>query len=208
MHMEDGEKHLCRACARSLNAASRTMPLSYADAEDGTGADALVKHSRECLLSVSYALPFEGVVRAVIHAFKYQGAVSLAELLASAAALAAPSECDLIVPVPLHSTRRRERGYNQALLIAHKLGDRMALPVLPHALARTRATESQARLERALRFTNTLRAFQARGGELAHHRVLLLDDVVTTGATLRAAGAAVLEAGADSVALVAVAGPP
>ena len=100
------------------------------------------------------------------------------------------------------------RGYDQTLLIARRLGTRLALPVLSHALARTRATESQARLERGLRFANTLGAFHAQGDDLAGRRVLLLDDVVTTGATLSAAGLAVLDAGAYSVSLVAVAGPP
>ncbi len=200
--------HLCQACARSLRPAPHLMPLPHAEVGDGDDADAHGGRGGGRLLNVRYALPFEGVVRTIVHAFKYQGAVSLAELLASAAATAAPSECDLIVPVPLHSTRRRERGYDQTLLIAHRLGARAAVRVQSHALARTRATESQARLERGLRFANTLGAFEALGDDLAGRRVLLLDDVVTTGATLSAAGLAVLDAGADSVSLVAVAGPP
>ena len=206
--MEGREVHICPACARSLRSAPHLLPLSRAAAEGDAATDTDTEGHGDSLLCVHYALPFEGVVRTVLHAFKYQGAVSLAELLASAAATAAPSGCDLIVPVPLHSTRRRERGYDQTLLIAHRLAARTALRVQSHALARTRATESQARLERGLRFANTLGAFQARGDDLAGRRVLLLDDVVTTGATLSAAGLAVLDAGADSVSLVAVAGPP
>ena len=183
------------------------MLLSRSATESETSIHLDDARHPDSLLHVRYALPFEGVVRVILHAFKYRGAVSQAGLLAAAAAVAAPADCNVIVPIPLHATRRRERGYNQTLLIAHGLGYRMALPVAPHALERTRATESQARLDRELRFANTLGAFRTRGERLSKSRVLLLDDVVTTGATLSAAAAAVLNAGADSVSLLAVAGP-
>ncbi len=117
-----------------------------------------------------------------------------------------PAGIDAIAAVPLHGVRRRERGYDQAVLIARRLADLLEVPADPGCLTRVRATRSQTALARGERIENVRAAFAA-GRELCHgRRLLLVDDVVTTGATFAAAADALFRAGASSVACLAVAG--
>jgi ComF family protein len=110
--------------------------------------------------------------------------------------------CDAVVPVPLHWRRRLARGYNQAERIARPLADRLGRPLVA-ALARRHATPPQSRLGRAGRLVNLDRAFTVRKpGKVGGLRLLLVDDVATTGATLEAAAAALRAAGAASVTAV------
>ena len=137
----------------------------------------------ECARAIG---PYEGTLRTIIHALKYDGRRSLAVPLAS---LMRERAADILegvsatVPVPLHSSRRRERGFNQAVDLARGLG----LPV-SIALRRTRATETQAGLPAAQRHRNVRGAFSTTkaAGLLTGRVVLLVDDVSTTGATLEA----------------------
>jgi ComF family protein len=154
------------------------------------------------------AARFDGPMRAIVHAFKYAGhqtlAAPLAERLADHPHLHLHT-VDLVVPVPLHPWRRLTRGFNQAERIARHLG----LPVV-HALARRRWTSSQAGLHADARARNVRDAFmiaarptergrRALRGQLSKARVLLVDDVVTTGATLSACARILREAGASEV---------
>jgi ComF family protein len=123
---------------------------------------------------------------------------------------AAPAGWDLVVPVPLHWRRRLARGYNQAAAIARPLACRLGLPAA-EALARCRPTPPQTALPRPARRHNPRGAFAVPARHrrrLAGRRVLLVDDVVTTGATLDAAARALLAAGAAEVHAVAVARTP
>jgi len=109
---------------------------------------------------------------------------------------------DAVVPVPLHWRRRLGRGYNQAERIARPLAGRLELPLLP-ALRRSRATKAQALLGRTARAANLHRAFRVpRPGRVRGLRLLLVDDVATTGATLDAAASALDRAGAAGVTAV------
>ena len=111
------------------------------------------------------------------------------------------------MPIPVHASRRRERGYDQAELIAAAAGAALPLPWLP-ALERTRATTAQYHLDRRHRAANVEDAFGVRRDGLRAVRgrwVVLVDDVVTTGSTLCAAGEALLAAGALAVSAIAVA---
>jgi ComF family protein len=145
---------------------------------------------------------FEGVVRKAIHELKYRGrtelAMPLAELMVPAWGSGLfPVEC--LIPVPLHPRRLRERGYNQAALIAEGLAKRIRLPVSLGALARSRMTEPQTQLRAAQRQTNVAGAFTATSPTVAGRSVMLVDDVCTTGATLQACADALRSAGVERV---------
>jgi ComF family protein len=109
-------------------------------------------------------------------------------------------EIDLVVPVPLHPSRLAERGFNQAALLARPIARALGIPLLARGLDRTRDTPRQATLDRVLRLENVAAAFVARAPEkVSARRILLVDDVRTTGATLRACAVALQKAGASCV---------
>ncbi len=141
----------------------------------------------------------------IVHALKYEGRPALARALGPELARALPPGAapDLVVEVPLHPARRRERGYNQAGALADAVAESIAAPRLAGALSRVRATRAQARLGPAERRRNLAGAFRAgRPAALEGRTVLLVDDVMTTGATLEAALAELAAAGAVAGGLV------
>src|SRR2546430_12314068 len=128
-----------------------------------------------------------GIVRQIIHEFKYGRQVHLRHLVARWLCAAFDDErlrgrqFDIIVPVPLHSTRQRERGFNQASLLAELLSARISIPCQP-LLKRVRYTTTQTALDRAERMENLHNAFRLRrNANVRGLRVLLIDDVLTTG---------------------------
>lgn len=107
---------------------------------------------------------------------------------------------DGIVPVPLHKTRERERGFNQALLLAEALGAMRREPVVKDGLLRVKETLDQTLLDRETRFGNLKNAFHAReGNPFSGKRILLIDDVLTTGATANECARILKEEGAETV---------
>jgi ComF family protein len=151
-----------------------------------------------------YSPPLSHAIRRL----KFEGRPELARplatlLLAELGALSFAPD-DAWVPVPLHRARLVERGFNQAALLARALADGTGGVYAPRTLERRRATEQQARLGRAERRDNALGAFVLRR-PVAGGRVVLVDDVVTTGATARACLEALREGGADVLAIVALA---
>jgi ComF family protein len=124
----------------------------------------------------------------VIEALKYGARTDLAAPLGAELARSVPAQpFDLVVAVPLHPARRRERGYNQSELLAASLADAIGVPHLPAALERVRATAAQARLGSRARRANVRGAFRVRHPErFGRRRLLVVDDVITTGATLEA----------------------
>ncbi|HEX5549342.1 MAG TPA: phosphoribosyltransferase family protein [Nitrospira sp.] len=115
-------------------------------------------------------------------------------------------EVDLIVPVPLHPSRLRAREFNQSLLMADRLGRCLMRPVSTTGLVRTVATAPQTSLTRQERLRNLRRAFRVRNTEsFADRRILLIDDVFTTGTTLNECAKALLSAGAASVSALTLA---
>lgn len=150
---------------------------------------------------------YEGSLRKLIHLFKFEKVHTLARPLGRFMMQALPREerFDAIVPMPLHWMRRWERGFNQSELLAREIGRHWNVPVTD-AVRRAKATDPQAGLTNAKRRANVSGAFVPRRGvKLKNARVLLIDDVMTTGATAAACARALKRAGASHVALLAVA---
>ena len=142
-----------------------------------------------------------GLILRFKHADRTEGAVAFANWMARAGGELL-SNCDLIVPVPLHWARLFKRRYNQAALLANILGQSSGRRVAPRLLQRVKATPSQGRLSRTSRERNVASAFRVHPSateELRGRRVLLVDDVFTTGATVSACSRALKRAGADGV---------
>jgi ComF family protein len=162
------------------------------------------------LLQLEWCAPFSGTTRRALHAIKYAGERRLAQPLGEAVAARwqrAGAGGELLVPVPVHARRRRERGYDQAELIAAVAARALSLPWAP-ALERHRATAPQYLLDRRHRAENVNGAFAVRDAAvpaIAGRWVVLVDDVVTTGATMCAAAESLLRAGAIAVSAVTVA---
>jgi ComF family protein len=162
------------------------------------------------LLQLEWCAAFAGPVRDALHDLKYAGERRLAEPLGAAVArrwARVGVGADLLVPVPVHAERERRRGYDQAALIAAVAATHLGLPNV-RALERRRATVAQFELGRGERASNVAGAFavgRAGHGVVVGRWVLLVDDVVTTGATLAACGEALIQAGARAVSAIAVA---
>jgi ComF family protein len=196
----------CARCGHPL--VVRDLPASYDPGPRRCRWCDLLPPYVRAVRSVCWAP--EGPGGAVVHALKYEGWTAVADgMAARMARLTFPPdvrrECAALVPVPLAGTRLRERGYNQSALLADALGARWRCPVWPDAVRRVRATASQTRLTPGERLRNVARAF---GVDAARHRglrgahVVLVDDVVTTAATLNACAAALIEGGARIVSYV------
>lgn len=157
---------------------------------------------------------FEDGCRDLIHAFKYRHrshlrrplALLTADLLAP---FAADCQTDLLTAVPLHPRRLRARGFNQALLIAELLAEEWKLPLHRQALRRDRYTTTQTELNLGERAANLKNAFSVPdGAAIQNKRIMLVDDVFTTGATLAECSRSLLKAGASAVCCVTVARAP
>ncbi len=195
-------RFLCQRCQEMLP--RLTPPFCHLCVQPLPEGDLCPRCQESPLALDGIRAPFlmEGVVREAIHKLKYQGLRAIAPVLGTYLAEQIKSAAipgDALVPVPLHPRRERERGYNQASLLARQAGKLLGLPVLDQALVRLRPTPAQARsanLEQ--RRHNVEGAFQCRGG-VKGLRIILVDDVCTTGSTLSACALALREAGAASV---------
>ncbi|MBF0248201.1 MAG: ComF family protein [Alphaproteobacteria bacterium] len=151
------------------------------------------------------ALLYDDASKDLVLGFKHADRTELAKLFSkwmTQAGRALVAEADLVVPVPLHWTRLFSRRYNQAALLARALGRSCGVAVLPDALVRARRTPSQGHLGVKARARNVQGAFRVhprRGARIRGKRVLLVDDVYTTGATARACAKVLLRGGAASV---------
>ena len=176
---------LCAAClpdVRSRVALPPGTPLGLADGPP------------DPLLQLEWCSPFAGATRKALHALKYAGERRLAEPLGAAVAerwRRAGAGGEILVPLPVHEGRRRERGYDQAALLAAVAARHLGLP-WHAALVRTRATTAQYHLDRRHRASNVADAFAVTAAArpaIAGRWVVLVDDVVTTGASLAEARA-------------------
>ncbi len=179
-----GREPFCRVCSEALEPA----PVVQIEGADAT-----------------FALwTYGGPVVAAIRALKFEGRRDLAQSLGRSLLPLVPQGYEVIVPVPMSSQRLRQRGYNQARELARPLG----LKTLPRALVRTRAADPQVGLDRQARLLNLRGALGPGPQGIAERSVILLDDVITTGATAYAAVTVLRSMGAKRVAVLALAQTP
>ncbi|MEZ4599796.1 MAG: ComF family protein [Syntrophotaleaceae bacterium] len=204
---QGGRQNFCTACMQGIHPVSPPhCPRCLLPYPSQEGSDHLCQ---SCLLDPpSFAMVnsvglYEDSLRQAIHRFKYRGVFSLDRplgiLLAAALESLGPDPApDLLIPVPLHASRLRQRGYNQSLLLARVLGRRWKKPVPTRLLVRKRPTMPQQGLKAADRLRNLKGAFEVRF-PIDGQSVLLIDDVMTTGATARECARTLLKAGAREV---------
>ena len=202
-------EYLCKRCeAKTMRIVA---PFCQQCSEPFEGAIATLFTCANCAHRTIYfdaavaAYRGRGVVRQIIHEFKYGRQVHLRHLVACWLCAALDDErlsgrqFDIIVPVPLHPTRQRERGFNQASLLAELLSVRISIPCKP-MLNRVRYTTTQTALDRAERIENLHNAFRLRkNADVRGLHVLLIDDVLTTGSTLSECARVLKRSGAISV---------
>jgi ComF family protein len=180
---ESGEGSLCGACLQKRPAYDRARAVFRYDDE-----------SRDLVIGLK-------------HADRTESVPALAGWMSRAGAGLLES-AELIVPVPLHWTRLASRRFNQAGLLAQAIGRSAGLPVRPEVLGRRRATRSQGHLGRIARFRNVKGAITVsdrHATAITNRRILLIDDVITTGATVESAAKALISAGARTVDVLALA---
>lgn len=160
------------------------------------------------LRQVRSAVWFDAVARPIVHHLKYDGLARTGRDMARVIARLCPEPAPgILVPVPLSAGRQRQRGFNQAAMVARAIGTHWDRPVAEHLLGRVRDTGTQTTLSPSERARNMAAAFTARGPETArgagreapHPTVILVDDVLTTGATLVACATALGEVGWTAV---------
>ncbi len=193
---------LCRACFDALPEVGRPrcercgLPTAFATfvCEECKNVDFGFESARA-------PLKYEGVGKEIVHALKYRGYTRVVETLAAPLMLQVLDDdpfdpFDAVVPVPLHRSRRRKRGFNQAELLARGVAGKMNATV-SDTLEVVRSTRDQVELSAAERRANVAGAYSARGAVVG--RILLVDDVFTTGATMSACAGTLVRAGAREV---------
>ena len=212
---EPGEKIVCRACLARLS--PRVGPLCplCGRFHEGEGADHLCSRCLERAPAFSVHRScgaYGGALKDVILLFKYRKYAPLSRPLAEFAERCLASDpklwagADFLIPVPLHPARKRERGFNQSRLLARDLARLRGLKVLGGCLVKAKNAPPQATLRAAERERNVKKAYAVRRPVKVRGKTLVLvDDVTTTGATLRECVRVLLEAGAEEVRAITLA---
>jgi ComF family protein len=211
----DPHAHLCWDCVTRCRFIQPPFCERCGDPVSGR-----IDHAYECAFCAHHRIHFEaarsvvrfdGPAADVVRALKYRAHTwlsrDLADLLEAGLETHYPAVAfDAVAFVPLHLLRQRERGFNQAELLARALARRRGLPLAPRALVRVRPTPTQTRLTAPQRAANVHHAFRAgRGRKWSGARLLLVDDVMTTGATVNECARALKAGGAATVHVLTVA---
>lgn len=190
------ERWVCRRCGLLISMSAR--PRARA-----------IRLGNGMTLATRYGVEYTPAVSSVIREMKYGGKPAVAEFLAEFLWIAATDraiEPAVLVPVPIHPARKRERGYNQAEALSRHLAAFAGLSIAAGALAKRRDTPSQTALEGNAREANVVGSIEARDvSELRDRPVVLVDDVVTTGSTLRECANALNSEGIEDISACAVA---
>lgn len=199
------EKQLCLSC-------SGRLPVIRPDCKEGYHELIQRFWGR---VPISHALPFlhmtrKGSVQKMVHQIKYKGNVELAVMLGNWAGSTYSSpyakEFDLLVPVPLHFKKIKIRGYNQSEEFAKGIANQWDIPVNTRAIHRIQFTETQTKKSKYDRWLNVEEVFKVVNPEdVLGKRILLIDDVITTGATLEACANVLIDAGAKSIGIGSIA---
>lgn len=185
---------ICPACAQALEELAHKQELREAEENEPTP---------EGIAYVHAAYPYEGPAKTLIRRLKYGSIRAACVPLARRMAYLPSEEEEILVPVPTDRIREKKRGFNQAALLAQEIGKTLGMEVCP-ALHRISGRRPQTGLSRAQRRMNLVGCMEANAS-VKGKRVLLVDDVYTTGATAQEAARALREAGAASVAMLAAA---
>lgn len=203
--VEEEEGLICKACWRKLNVLKEK---DCADLWISKGAGEKVYFTRLVAL-----WEYDSQVQRVIHLLKYQGRRSLAQQIGQRLATLVSTdseyrEADLIVPVPLHHRKFRERGYNQSWLLGKAISEETGIRCEKRALKRIRYTRSQTELKAKERLGNVKGAFKVVKDKLIKDKVIIvIDDLVTTGSTINSCAQALVSSGARKVLALAAARP-
>ncbi|SEM44506.1 comF family protein [Pseudoxanthomonas sp. GM95] len=191
---------LCRACTEALPWNRAACPRCALPTPHGDRCGACLQAPTPMTATYAacvYGLPLDRLVPR----FKFHQDLACGRLLAElmTRSLATVERPDALIPIPLHASRLRQRGYDQALELARPLGRALDLPLLERVLIRQRETAPQSELDAAARRRNLRGAFAVQARDMLPAHVALVDDVMTTGATLQAAAQVLLRAGVQRV---------
>jgi len=198
--------HWCEECQRRVQILNGTVCEVCGLPQDVDGICDACRAERPHFRALRAWAVFEDPVRKALHKLKYYRNFSMGDALAAQMAdfvIGLNWQADMLIPIPLGRQRMKERGYNQAGMIAEPLAMALDIEFAPKALARRKETRSQVGLSKQERQKNVLGAFQAAG--VGGKAILVLDDVSTTGATLSSSAEALLSAGAKDVYALTVA---
>lgn len=201
--LPESNRLICESCWNSFPKIDENFDLSDVIKSKITGP---------VYFSNAFAIwEFSPAIQNIIHQLKYQNFKILANRIGIFMAdrlrkLPLPIEKTLIIPVPLHKTRMRERGYNQSALLCSVIAAETGLPYNDQILQRIRYTQSQTKLNASERLKNVQNAFKVSSpNEIAHKIIILVDDVITTGATINECAKELMRAGAEAVNLFSIA---
>lgn len=200
-HLGKGEAFVCNRCWESFERVPPTETITQLIEGKFLAEEAVDKIDSVFLFEQDVR------VREAIHLLKYAGAEAIADMLGLFVAKKlvndkTMSRCDAVVPVPLHPARRRERGYNQSELIARSISRNLGISHVPELLVRVRQTQTQTFFDAEGRKTNVMGAFRLgkiNPEEVEGKKVLLVDDVITTGSTIKECARALKSNGASKV---------
>ncbi len=207
------EDHVCSECRDKLSFIGKDRcPVCGKPAYQ----DNLLKRCSYCKNKSFYfkkaisPLEYTGLLRKVIYRFKYEAKPylykSFGEFMIASLKQESIENIDLIVPVPLHRSRKAERGYNQAELLARYLSSKLNIALDSKNLIRTKATKIQNKLLRHEREENIKDAFRVKAsGVFKDKRILLVDDIFTTGATVNECARVLMECGANEIYVITIA---